>query len=389
MTPNARYAAGQSVLDAIENGQAAEQALLGWSRANRYAGSKDRAAVRDIVFSCLRSWRSYQHATGLDGALGAVVGHVLAHGLDVADVFSGQGYAPDPLTQDQLDALNAPKPSASKAVEYDLPDWLWPMMEHLPHDNLAALKDRAPIDLRVNLRKASVAQAQSKLAADGVDTTVIEACAAGLRVVGHTRKVLNSNAYLGGLVELQDAGSQQLIDGLPDLDGHVLDYCAGGGGKSLALASVQPAVTISAYDISAKRLKDLGPRAERAGVKIAIMSDDPADQAGKFDHVLVDAPCSGSGAWRRSPAGKWRLSPDDLNQTIEVQADILRKTKGLVADGGTLIYMTCSVLRAENEDQVEAFLTQNPDWSCSTARTLLVSADNDGFFCATLKKTPL
>ncbi len=389
MTPAARYAAGQTVLDAIEDGQAAEQALLGWARSNRYAGSKDRAAVRDIVFSCLRSWRSYQHATGLPGAKGAIVGHVLAQGLDVADVFSGQGYAPAPLTDEELAMLATAKAPPSKAVEYDLPDWLWPMAEHIAHENLVALKDRAPIDLRVNLQKTTVTDAQKLLSNEGVETTPILQCKAGLRVQGHTRKVLNTSAYLDGYVELQDAGSQQLIDMLPMLAGTVLDYCAGGGGKSLALASVQPDVNIVAYDINTKRLTDLPARAERAGMAITILDTDPAEQSQKFNHVLVDAPCSGSGAWRRSPAGKWRLTSDDLDATIETQLSILNRVKTLVTDGGNLVYMTCSIFRSENEDQVERFLAQNTDWRCSLTETILVSDQSDGFFCAILNKSAL
>lgn len=389
MTPAARYAAAIGVLDGFLAGAPAEKLLSNWARGNRYAGSKDRAAVRDIVFDCLRCLRSYQGRAGFTGGRGLAVGHLLAHDLDLAQFFTGEGYAPPVLDVAEIDAIaqNAP---LSDAALLDLPDWLLaPVQSALGEEATAycrALQARAPVDLRVNLTKTTRQSAQAALAKDGIVTAPVESVATALRVSENPRRVAQSAAYLAGAVELQDAASQAVVAALPLQNvKRVLDYCAGGGGKTLAMAALAPKATLVAHDASPARLAPLADRAKRAGARVQLLKKSPKD-TDRFDLVLLDVPCSGSGSWRRNPEGKWRFEPHDLAELQHVQAGILQKTAGLVAENGVLAYVTCSVLRAENQDQIDHFCAENPDWRLKSHRNFAVGNIGDGFFLAILER---
>ncbi|MFK5997442.1 MAG: RsmB/NOP family class I SAM-dependent RNA methyltransferase [Rhodobacterales bacterium] len=395
MTPNARYAAAVDILGAVLAGAPAEKTLTNWARSNRYAGSKDRAAVRDIVFDCLRCKRSYQYAAGFDGARGLVMGHILAAGHAVAAVFTGQRFAPDVLSDTERKNLEHPKEPPSDAVRLDIPDWIAPKLRHALgddyEDSLTALQARAPLDLRVNGKKITIAQAQAALAKDGIETTPVKGMTGALRVTSNPRRVALSGVYQNGLVEIQDAGSQAVVANLP-MNGvvRVLDYCAGGGGKTLAMAALMgDTVQFDAYDGNQTRMKDLPVRLKRAGVQARVLPNDPVDAGETYDLVLLDVPCSGSGAWRRNPDAKWRFSEADLQDLQRVQAKILTRAQAMVAPNGVLAYVTCSLLRDENEAQADAFVKTCPNLVLVQTKRFHPSAGTDGFFLAIFKKQQL
>ena len=244
---------------------------------------------------------------------------VAAVGFDT--VFTGNRFPPEPLRPEEPDAGTAPDGAAA----VDLPDWVGEQFQtdlgDRAKDAALVLRDRAPVTLRVNTLKGDVATAESRLASDAITTRTNPKSATALTVEEGQRKVAQSDAYQSGLVELQDASSQAIVDALPDRQPQtILDYCAGGGGKSLALAGRFPNAGIVAHDAFPQRMKDIPARAERAGTQIKIANR----PEGAFDLVFCDVPCSGSGTWRRAPEAKWRFSREDLNDLLTVQADILR-----------------------------------------------------------------
>lgn len=379
MTPAARAAAAIEILDRILAGQPAEPALIGWARGNRFAGSGDRAAIRDLVFDALRCRESFAARGGARTGRGLILGRCRAQGIDPDSIFTGDRHAPAPLSADERHA-GAP---AQGFAAVDCPDWLGPQLEDsLGADFvpvMTAQQARAPVFLRVNPRRASLAQAQAALARDGIATRPHPLAKTALEVTENARKIQQSEAFQTGMVELQDAASQAVVDALPQRPGmRVLDYCAGGGGKTLALAA-QLDGQFSAHDIDPGRMRDLPARAARAGVSVTILP--PGGVRGGFDLVLVDAPCSGSGTWRRTPDAKWRLTPARLAELVDLQAAILDQAAAHVAPGGTLAYMTCSLLRAENEDQAAAFADRS-NWPLGAQRRLSPLDGGDGFYMA-------
>ncbi len=384
MTPQGRVAAAITVLDLVLAGEAAEKALIGWARGARYAGSGDRAAVRDHVFDALRAKRSMAALGGAMTGRGLMIGLLRRAGIDPSDLFNGHGHGPPPLL-----AVETPqKMPLTPAESGDLPDWLYPpFAEALGADCdpvLATMQTRAPLFLRVNLSRIDRSDAQAALAADGIGARPHPDVSTALEVIENSRKVSSSTAYLTGQVEVQDASSQAAVLALPLAPEHrVLDYCAGGGGKALALAD-RARLDIIAHDSAPRRMADLEIRAARAGVRIGILNGDPAT-AGLFDLVVCDAPCSGSGTWRRSPDAKWRLTPAALADLTRLQATILDLAADRVDAAGTLAYMTCSVLDAENSAQVAGFLARRPGWRLVNTSRWLPGPGGDGFFLAVLQ----
>ena len=364
----------------------AEKALTSWARRSRFAGSKDRAAVRDHVFQVLRCRRSYATLGGGETGRALMVGALRAEGRDPAEVFTGQGHSPAALSDAERQAGRPPEALGDRS---DLPDCMIPYFEGALGAewcaSAQALTGRAPVVLRVNLRKVTVAAALTALAEEGVEAEPAEISDAALVVRAGARRVAGSRAYREGLVELQDGSSQAAMECLAvPCGGRVLDYCAGGGGKVLALAARAEAEWF-AYDAAPARMRDLPERAKRAGVRVMIL-EDTVDQTGLFDLVLCDVPCSGSGTWRRTPDAKWRMTPERLTEMTDVQADILDRAAGLVAPGGRLAYATCSLFCEENEAQVEAFLQRHTMWRPTFQRRWPVSEQGDGFFLAAFEK---
>ncbi len=387
MTPAARVQAAIEILDDILSGAPAEKALTGWARRSRFAGSKDRAAIRDHVFDALRCQRSYAARGGALTGRGLMLGGLRSTGQDPASVFTGDRHAPAPVQSSE-----AGRTPEAGAEALDIPEWLWPVFSRSlgaqAEATAVALKSRAPVHLRVNLARADRGQATEALHRDGVQTRPHPACETALEVVEGARKISGGAAYLEGLVELQDAASQAVVAALDLEPGmRVLDYCAGGGGKALALAATR-GVQVFAHDANPARMRDLPARADRAGVKITILGPDDLGRQAPFDVVLTDAPCSGSGAWRRAPAGKWALTLERLQNLPDVQLSILNAAADLVRDTGVLAYATCSVLDVENDRVVDRFLSDRPDWRAPFRKLWPVVHGTDGFFSAHLTRKP-
>jgi 16S rRNA (cytosine967-C5)-methyltransferase len=389
VTPAARLQAAIDVLSAIEAGAPnAERALADWGRANRYAGSKDRAAVADRVYDALRRRRSHAWIAGGEGPRAAILGGAAAAGEDVEALFAGLRHGPAPLTDAERAALAAPRP-APDPIRLDYPDWLdRPLRDSLGaafEPAMAALRERAPVDLRVNTLKATVAEARAALAAEGIETAAVSLAPVALRAAPGA-PVARSRAYAEGVVELQDAASQAaaaLAEARPGET--VLDFCAGGGGKTLALAAAMAnRGRLIAHDADPRRMRDLSARAARAGASVETVETAGLSRLeGACDLVFVDAPCSGSGSWRRDPLGKWRLTPGRLDALAALQVRILREAARCVKPEGRLAYATCSTLTVETDAPIAAAFG---DAAEVTASLTLTPADGaDGFSCRILR----
>ncbi len=378
MTPAARIQARIEVLEAIAVGTGpADRVLDSYSRARRYMGSKDRRAVAEGVYGTLRrrarlSWWCARAGGGAGRDL-TIAGLVLKAGAESLNtLFGGGGYAPAPLDEREealaraLDGQSLDHPDQDRAVRLELPAWLEAKLEQAFGSGLeaemAALNAVASLDLRVNGLKADRESVRAALARDGMESAPIPFLPLGLRVAGRGA-LKNAKAYRDGLVEIQDAGSQiaaLMCAARPGMA--VVDFCAGAGGKSLALAAaMNNRGELLALDVEQARLDRAAVRLRRAGASLVerrVLKDEAGleELAGKFDRVLVDAPCSGSGAWRRDPHARWQLTPARLTGYRDAQEQALNKAAGLARPGGRLIYVTCSVLRAENEERIEAFL---------------------------------
>lgn len=392
MTPSARLSAAITLLDDILSGEPAERGLTRWARQNRYAGSKDRAAVRDVVFDCLRQKRSLAHIAGSMTGRGLVLAHQFNAGEDVSCLFTGERFAPVPLSDNELARLgNAAE--ASLPIALNFPDFLLPELLRSLGDQLPAvmeaMAERAPVDLRVNSLKATIDDAERMLARDLIFTEPHALSKAALRITQNPRKLARSLAYDYGLVELQDVSSQAVAafcEAKPGMK--VLDYCAGGGGKTLALAAdMEGRGVLLAHDANARRMKDLPERARRAGASIQVLSSEALAQNNPVcDLVVVDAPCTGTGAWRRNPDAKWRMDQSFVDKVTSLQSHILDEAAKYVRPGGVMVYATCSILSVENSDQVSAFLGRTKGWILEEDLSLTPVQGGDGFYCARLRR---
>lgn len=385
MTPGARAQAAIDLLDEIiasarGGGAAADTLIARYFKTRRYAGSKDRRAIRELVYRAIRRSGNIP-----DHGRAALVG--LAREDDaVAALFDGGAHAPSPI-----------EPVEAGSDGLVLPDWLSTRIAPEEH---AALLERAPLDVRVNLARTDRASMASALAAE-----LTPFSPAGLRLPEGS-PVEASGPWAQGLVEIQDEGSQLIALAARAAPGMtVLDLCAGAGGKTLAMAdSMGGQGRLIASDSNRARLSRLAPRAGRTGgIAIETRLLDPgresaalADLAGRCNVVLVDAPCSGTGTWRRNPEARWRLTPARLAQLVELQARLLDIAAPLVKPGGALVYAVCSVLPEEGRLQADAFLERHRDYRFDQpgfiagrqdgAGRLLTPAHDrtDGFFVARL-----
>ncbi|EEW25538.1 RsmB/NOP family class I SAM-dependent RNA methyltransferase [Rhodobacter ferrooxidans] len=388
MTPAARLSAAIDILDRVLAGNSAEQALTNWGRASRFAGSGDRLAVRDLVFAAIRCRRSFAALGGAETGRGLVLGGLRDAGVDPGPLFTGQGHAPPPLTE----ADSLPPTELPDLVALDCPDWLAPPLRAALGADfapvMAALRARASVFLRVNSARISREGAIAALASEGIAAQPHGLSSFALEVTENARKIQSSQTYLTGLVELQDAASQAVVQALPLRSGQrVLDYCAGGGGKTLAMAAAG-GLQLFAHDANPRRMRDLPARAERAGVRLRLLETADLPRHAPFDLVLTDVPCSGSGSWRRAPEAKWALTPARLAELCRIQAGILDRVAPLVAPGGHLAYATCSMLQAENSAQIAAFLARSPGWLLQSSRLFTPLDGGDGFFVAILRRNP-
>lgn len=392
MTPAARVAAAISILDETLAGTPAEQALTRWARSSRFAGAKDRAAIRDHVYDALRCLRSFTALGGGGAPTGRklMLGALRARGLDPDEVFTGAGYAPAALSAAERAAVVPGRADLPRPVALDVPDWLMPELDRSlgPETDavLAALRARAPAILRVNAARAAPAEAIAMLAADGIAAEPHPLARYALQATENETKIKSSSAYSRGIVELQDAAPQAAVEALPVRDGmRILDYCAGGGGKTLAIAA-RANLSLFAHDALPQRMNDLAARAARAGISVTRLATGDLARQEPFDLVLTDVPCSGTGTWRRAPAAKWTLDPARLAALTASQDRILAAAADLVAPGGWLVYMTCSLLRRENRDRVDAFLASRPAFALRHERLFTPLEGGDGFYAAHLTR---
>ncbi|MDG2522843.1 RsmB/NOP family class I SAM-dependent RNA methyltransferase [Caulobacter segnis] len=422
MRDSGRIGAAIEVLEEIEaRHRPVKLALKGWGERSRFAGSKDRAFVSGLVLDALRRKRSLGWMMGDDGAR-AVILATLRFSWSwplnrIAEACAEEPYGPGALTEAESTALETPKSldDAPAPIKGDYPDWLEASLARVfgedRGDEAAALAARAPVDLRVNTLKTDPARALKALQPLGAEA--VELLETALRIPApdpseRTGSVETIPAFSKGWFEVQDLGSQIAAACAGEVKGkQVLDFCAGGGGKTLALAAAMGSTgQIYAHDSDARRLADTIRRGQRAGVRnLQIRSPVEADPLkgldGKMDVVFVDAPCTGSGTWRRHPDTKWRLTPEALERRQGEQDTVLDQAAPFVKTGGKLVYVTCSVLAEEDEDRVEAFLARNPAFRLTTppapadqfaspqgyVRLTPRSAGTDGFFAAVLEKT--
>ena len=355
----------------------ADQALSRYFRGHRQLGQHDRAFIAEAAFAVLRRKRSLEAAAGStrpDALLAAAL-------LRVRSLSSLQGLVDAPLAA-RLRAARAD--SLPDAVRADLPDWVWERLSAQHGDREAmriaqGLLNAAPLDLRVNLARTPRDAVLERLAKDGIQAFPTPYSPAGIRLAG--KPAINRHPlFREGLIEVQDEGSQLLAWLLGARRGEmVADYCAGAGGKTLALAMLMRGTgRLYAMDVSAKRLAALAPRAARAGVSnvhpIVLSGDNDScvkRLAGKLERVLVDAPCSGFGTLRRNPDLKWRHGPQVVTELAEKQMRILESASRLVKPGGRLLYATCSILREENEALADAFQASHPEFTPLPCQALL------------------
>lgn len=355
MRPAARVQAAIELLDQIiaaakAGGAPADRLITEYFRQRRYAGSKDRRAVRELTFSAIR------HCGEVPTSGRAAMLALTAIDPALHDLFDGSTHAPAQIGNDE-------KPATASIA----PAWLIAALRSsgIGDDDLAGLMERAPLDIRVNSLKA--------------DRQLIELPEAGEALAAHQALRISDGtnveqweAYRQGLVEIQDHGSQLCCAAVEAKPGEtVIDLCSGTGGKTLALAAqMENQGKLIACDIDRARLSRLEPRAKRAGAGlIETLLLDPGKELealeelrGKADKVLIDAPCSGVGTWRRKPESKWRLNPKRLEQFAATQNRLLEIAAELARPGGEMFFVTCSLLDEEGKDQVEAFLAKNPAW---------------------------
>ncbi|MEM9715096.1 MAG: RsmB/NOP family class I SAM-dependent RNA methyltransferase [Pseudomonadota bacterium] len=382
-----RVAAAIECLGPILGGAQVEAVLRGWARDNRYAGSKDRSAIRDMIYDVLRKRQSCAALGGGDDPRALMLGWAVSENQDLAEIFGADRFGPEGLSETERDHLDQ---TVQLGDVWNMPDWLAQKLKSDYGDEAKgvakALTDRAPIDLRVHASRAKRDHIQEILAGEGIETVALST-PNGLRLTGHHRAITQLPIFQDGLIELQDAQSQAICNMIPIKKGQaVLDYCAGGGGKSLALAARVPQAVFMAWDAHKARLKDLPDRAARAQSDINLAENDPANEDTQYDVVLLDVPCSGSGSWRRDPQGKWSLTPEQFDQILDLQADILRKTQHLVRPGGVLAYVTCSVFLEENIVQIQDFTRDISEFSNEAEHQFLPSEGGDGFFLCLLRR---
>jgi 16S rRNA (cytosine967-C5)-methyltransferase len=416
MIAAARLAAAIEVMGEIEaRRRPAADALKDWGLSHRFAGSKDRAAIADLVFDALRVRASSAWLMGAETPRAILLGALRENrgytSEAVAALCTGEGHAPAPLSAEERAHLDATElVGAPAAVAGNFPDWLEPSLSAVFGDDLVAetraLAIRPKLDLRVNTLKATREKAVSALA--HLDAAPCLLSPVGLRLPllpdGRSPTLAAEPAYAKGLVEVQDEGSQiaALLTGAKQGE-QVLDLCAGGGGKSLALAALmQNKGQIYASDRDGTRLMAIHPRLTRAGARnIQVRAprrgaDGLADLENRCDLVLIDAPCTGTGTWRRNPDAKWRMRPGALAQRMKEQDELLDAALRFVKPGGRLVYVTCSLLREENEDRLEAFRARQGDAVAPIAAAALAAQAGlpqlEGYasrFGAGLRLTPL
>ncbi|WP_243368347.1 RsmB/NOP family class I SAM-dependent RNA methyltransferase [Microvirga solisilvae] len=395
MTPAARISAAIEVLGDIDaRRRPAAEALKDWGLSHRFAGSKDRAAIASLVYDALRRKASAAWVMGEGTPRAILLGMLhLQRGMTVdavAALCSGERFAPEPLSTAERGKLEAANLEGAPAhVAGDFPEWIEPSLQHLFGDDLVsemqALTTRAPLDLRVNTLKVS-SREEAHDALPHLSAVETPLSPLGLRIApsedGRGPAVQSEPEFIKGWIEIQDEGSQlaALLSAVKPGE-QVVDLCAGGGGKTLALAAMmENHGQIYATDGDARRLAPIHDRLTRAGVRNVQVrtprggADAVTDLDGRIDCVLVDAPCTGVGTWRRNPDAKWRLRPGSLEVRRKEQAIVLDRAAALVKPGGRIVYITCSILPEENDEAIAGLLERHEDFTILPQEQVLAQA---------------
>ena len=417
-----------TINDAWEQGSRApaDAMIAKYFRQRRYIGSKDRAAVSELIYYILRNggaleWHldHYKHPSSPRAiTFLALIFHHKARLQEFQDWMNGDTYAPEDMSDAEVKMVthyedtelvqgDMPEPA-----RLNYPEWMHDILhEHFPdnlHHVLKALSEEAPVFLRANTLKTT---REKVIAALEKDNIVAKAASLAPHAIQLTKRgpMFATKAFKDGWFEMQDEGSQ-LVAHLVDAKAgqKVIDFCAGAGGKTLAIAAgMNNKGRILAWDTNEARLSQMPKRLARAGVN-NVQSRTLTSEHDSFikrhkdsaDWVLLDVPCTGSGTWRRNPDLKWRTTPKDLEEVTDIQRRILKSAARLVTTGGTVVYATCSFFKAENETQIDAFLAEHPDFEVvpcgidakgkadGTPYLSLMphSHNSDGFFAATLRK---
>lgn len=433
MTPAARLNAALEILTKITESRIPMDGTVGdYMRYRRYIGSKDRAEIAERVYTMARTkarlgwW--LEKLSAADTPRNRLIAHLmLAHGCDLAKLqglFNGEKFNPEPLSEDEtelaksLEGKTLETNSMPDAVKVECPPEYEATLRALYKDQfvaeMTAMLSAAPLDLRVNFLALTREEAQASLAKDNVLTDPAPYCPWALRT--RSKAFLSdTKAFTKGHIEIQDEGSQMIAYLCGAKPGsQVLDYCAGAGGKTLAIVNSmaldkKPKGRIVAMDIDAGRLEKARPRFRRAHahdiIEVRPLSDEKSRkwlkrQKGTFDVVLLDVPCTGTGTWRRNPDMRWRNYGPDLAELITIQAGIFDRVANVVKPGGRLVYATCSLLPQENEDQVDQFLKNHPNYTVVPVKEIFPAGgigdpymrlsslrhNTDGFFAAVLQR---
>jgi 16S rRNA (cytosine967-C5)-methyltransferase len=431
MTPAAKLAAAIDVFGNLESDRRpANDALKAWGLAHRFAGSGDRAGIAGLVYDALRRRASSAWIMGAETPRAILLGMLKRErGLDtdaIAKLADGTGYGPEALTNDERKRLEAADMTSAPAhVAGDYPEWLDAHFTRVFGDDRieegAALASRAPLDLRVNTLKADIFKAEASLSDLKPEQGHWSPWALRVHLGADAKSpaIHAEPAFLKGMIEVQDEGSQlaALLSGAKPGE-QVVDLCAGAGGKTLALAAMmQNKGQVFATDDDKRRLAPIHDRLARSGARNVQVRTPKSiggeidDLAGRCDLVLIDAPCTGTGSWRRNPDAKWRIRPGALEQRQKEQAEILERAATLLKSGGRIAYVTCSVLDEENGAQVRGFMTRRHEFSVQppaevakalgdraaaftkaarlTDEGILMTprtAETDGFFVSVLKR---
>lgn len=431
MTPAARLSAAIELIETIDSERVpAAKALKEWGTAHRFAGSGDRAAIAGLIWDVLRRRASSAWIMDADTPRARVLGMLrLERGMDVdaiSNLCHGERFAPEPLNAAERAALTSrTTDEAPPHIAGDYPEWLDPHLAKVFGDDrmaeATAMASRAPLDLRVNTLKSNRDKVLPRLSHLGATATPWSPIGLRIELGADARNpgISAEEDFIKGAIEVQDEGSQlaALLSGAKPGE-QVIDLCAGAGGKTLALAAMmQGKGRLIATDHDKRQLAPIYERLSRSGIHNADVrapkgdADPLADIKASADLVLIDAPCTGTGTWRRNPDAKWRMRPGALDMRLKDQAEVLDRAAALVKPGGRIGYVTCSVLPAENGEQIQAFIARHPQFSVvppqQTASVLWEKAEDfasaalesaegwlmtprrtrtDGFFVSVLKK---
>jgi 16S rRNA (cytosine967-C5)-methyltransferase len=409
MTPAARLSAAIELIDAIDTQRIpAAKALKEWGTAHRYAGSGDRAAISGLIWDVLRRRASSAWIMDDDTPRARVLGMLkLERGMNVDDIAAlcdGGRFAPEPLSERERAALTSRSLADAPAhIGGDYPEWLdGYLAEIFGEDRVAeatAMASRAPLDLRVNTLKAKREKILPSLAHLGAQPTPWSPLGLRIELGADARNpgIHAEEDFIKGAIEVQDEGSQlaTLLSAAKPGE-QVIDLCAGAGGKTLALAAMmQGKGRLIATDRDKRQLAPIHERLSRAGVHNADVrtpkgeADTLGDIRASADLVLIDAPCTGTGTWRRNPDAKWRMRPGALEVRLKDQIEVLDRAAALVKPGGRIAYVTCSVLPPENGEQVRAFMARHPEFAVvPPSQTATVLGDKAAEFASATLQSP-